>query len=62
MAYETKVILKALANQVAMAKNLKQAYSLIADAANAEGLDLPSYEETRLKIEKLEQPEEPKND
>ena len=45
MAYETKVILALLANQVAKAKSLEEVYMAIADAANVEGLILPSYDE-----------------
>ena len=50
MAFETKVILKMLANQIAMAESLEQAYSFVADAANVEGLDLPSYDEVKKKF------------
>jgi hypothetical protein len=55
MAYETKVILTLLAQQVAMAKSVKEAYMLIVQAANVEGVTLPSYEDflkTLAEIEK----------
>jgi hypothetical protein len=45
MAYETKVILALLARQVGNAETLEEAYSAIVDAANVEGVLLPSYEE-----------------
>ena len=52
MAFETKVILSLLARQVAGSKNLKEAYGAIAEAANVEGMYLPSYENMVTKIEK----------
>jgi len=52
MAYETKVILKLLASQVAKAENLEEAYDAIVDAANVEGMDLPSYKEAVAKAKK----------
>ena len=59
MAYETKVILKMMASQVARAKSLKEVYMFVADAANAEGLEIPSYEEAKKKYDELEKdPEE----
>ena len=54
MAYETKVILSLLAQQVAKAKSLEEAYMAIADAANVEGLSLPDYDEAQKKIAALE--------
>ena len=45
MAYETKVILTLLAQQVGMAKTVKEAYTAIVRAANVEGVALPTYEE-----------------
>ena len=53
MAYETKVILKLLANQVARAESLEEAYIFIAEAANVEGLEVPSYEEAKRKFSHL---------
>ena len=43
-AYETKVILKMLANYTAQAKSIEDIYKFIQNAANAEGLELPPYE------------------
>jgi len=54
MAYETKVILSLLANQVAKAKSLEEAYMAIVDAANVEGLALPDYDEVQKKLAALE--------
>ena len=45
MAYETKVILILLAQQIAQAKSLEEAYAAIQMAANAEGLQLPPMDE-----------------
>lgn len=45
MAYETKVILALLAQQVAKAESVKEAYTMIVQAANVEGVELPTYEE-----------------
>jgi len=50
MAYETKVILKLLANHVARAESLEEVYIFIQDAANAEGLEVASYDEARKKL------------
>ena len=47
MAYETKVILMMLANQIAMAKTTKQAFEMVRSAAQVEGLVIPDYEELR---------------
>ena len=49
MAYETKVILRLLAKQVAKSETLEEAYNAIADAANAEGVIVPSYEDEKVK-------------
>jgi len=45
MTYETKVILTLLAQQIAQAKSVKEAYAAIKRAANVEGLQLPPMEE-----------------
>ena len=47
MAYETKVILMMLANQVALAKTTKQAFEMIRSAAQVEGLSIPDIETVR---------------
>ena len=54
MAYETKVILALVAQQVAKAKSLEEAYMAIVDAANVEGLSLPDYDEVQKKIAAME--------
>jgi hypothetical protein len=51
MAYETKVIMALLAQQVGKAKTVKEAYSAIVKAANVEGVKLPSYEEYLTELE-----------
>ena len=45
MAYETKAIFSLLAQSVARAKSVKEAYGIITTAAGVEGLKLPTYEE-----------------
>ena len=52
MAYETKVILKLIAKAVARAEDVEEAYEIIVEAANAEGLELPSYQDEMNKIAK----------
>ena len=51
MAYETKVILALLAQQVGKAKSVKEAYTAIVKAANVEGMQLVSYEEFLKELE-----------
>ena len=53
MAYETKVILMLLSQQVGKAQTLKEAYTAIVDAAGVEGLHLPSYEEFQESLKEL---------
>ena len=55
MAYETKVILTLLAQQVGRAKSIKEAYTLIVKAASVEGMDLPSYEQFQKEVKELEE-------
>ena len=50
MAYETKVILMSLANQVALAKTAKQAFEMIRSAAQVEGLSIPDMDVVRQNI------------
>jgi len=49
MAYETKVILTLLSNQIGKAETLEEAYEAVVSAANVEGLQLPSYDEFQEK-------------
>jgi len=51
MAYETKVILTMIAEAIARAKTVKEAYGFVVRAANAEGLKLPTYEEFKEILE-----------
>ena len=50
MAYETKVILIALAN-AALKENAKSMYRLIAEMANAEGVVLKPFDEAKAALE-----------
>ena len=45
MAYDTKVMLRLIAQNVAKAKTVKEAYKSVKFAANVEGVNLPSFEE-----------------
>ncbi|MCL2378942.1 MAG: hypothetical protein FWC77_07435 [Defluviitaleaceae bacterium] len=50
MAYETKVILTMLAEYIGRAKSVEEAYNFVVKAANAEGLQLPSYAEFQKEL------------
>ena len=51
MAYDTKVILSLIARIILKSKTLKEAYSEVVLAANAEGVVLKSYDEAKAEIE-----------
>ena len=51
MAYETKVILSLLAQRIFKSETIEEAYTAIVEAANVEGLQLPTYEERMKKTE-----------
>ena len=55
MAYETKVILTLLSQQIGRARNIKEAYTIIVKAANFEGVKLPSYEDFQKELLELEE-------
>ena len=50
MAYETKAILRLVANHIVLAKDLEQAYELVRDAAQTEGMSLPAYKDAKKKF------------
>ena len=50
MAYETKVILRGLANQIALAKTAKQAFEMVRSTAEVEGLKIPEMEEVKRQL------------
>jgi len=50
MAFETKVILTLLAERIATAETLKEAYNAVQRAANVEGVQLPEYEDIRKEL------------
>jgi len=52
MAYDTKVLLTLLAQAIAKTDSVKEAYMMVARAANVEGVQLPSYDEMVKEIEK----------
>lgn len=47
MAYDTKVFLKLISQQIAMSDSVKSAYKAVQLAASVEGMELPPYEECR---------------
>ena len=49
--YETKLIVKLLAEVVARSKSVKEAYNAITCAAKDDDMELPSYEEKIREIE-----------
>jgi len=51
MAYETKVILTMIAEAIARAKTMKEAYGFVVRAASVEGITLPPYEEFKSQLE-----------
>jgi len=58
MAYETKVILRLLANQIALAETIEQAFEMIRTAAQVEGLIIPDYDEVRKELGVKSEPKE----
>ena len=50
MTYETKVILRLLANQIALAETIEQAFEMIRTAAQVEGLSIPDLEGVRAEL------------
>ena len=53
MAYETKVILTLLAQQVGRASSVREVYMMIVRAANIEGVKLPDYDEFLKELEQF---------
>jgi len=45
MVYETKAILSLLARHIGNSKTVEEAYEAVVEAANVEGLEIPSYKE-----------------
>ena len=55
MAYETKVILKMILKEVATAKSFEKLYTFVSDAAAAEGLEVPTYEEMKRRYSEADE-------
>ena len=53
MAYDTKVILSSLAQNIAKSETVEEAYMAVIESANVEGVQIPSYEEAIKKISTL---------
>jgi len=51
LASETKIILTMAAEYIGRAKSIKEAYNFVVKAANAEGLELPSFEEFQRNLD-----------
>jgi hypothetical protein len=60
MAFETKVLISLIARHIAKADSLEEAYEAVMEAANVEGMDLPSYEAMLVKLKKKKQDDETK--
>lgn len=54
MSYETKVILALISKQIGSAQTVRDAYMAVVEAANVEGLELPTYDEYLKKAGKKE--------
>jgi len=52
-AYETKVIIRQMAEIIVRSETLEDAYTAIADSAKDEGVTLPSYKEKREKLREI---------
>ena len=50
LAYETKVLLIAIADIVCKAENMKEVYNSVKKMANAEGVVLKSFEEAKAEL------------
>jgi len=53
MAYDTKAMFSLIANNIAKSKTLSEAYAAVMEAANVEGVNLPTYEEKIAELEKI---------
>ncbi|MCL2018212.1 MAG: hypothetical protein FWG70_00510 [Oscillospiraceae bacterium] len=53
MAYDTKVLLASLANNILKSETVKEAYTVIMEIANVEGLNIQPYDEAMEKLEEL---------
>jgi hypothetical protein len=52
MAYDTKLIIRLIADNIAKSESLREAYDSVVEAANIEGVKLPNYKEAREEIER----------
>jgi len=52
MAYDTKLIVKLIAQGIAKCDTVKEAYRYVKNAASVEGMELPTYEEMKEELEK----------
>jgi len=53
MAYDTKVLLSSLAQNVAKSETVEEAYLAIIQSANVEGVQLPTYDDAVKEIKEL---------
>lgn len=53
MAYDTKAMFSLIANNIAKSASLEEAYAAVLEAANAEGVSLPTYEEKIAEIKAI---------
>ena len=50
MAFETKVVLQSVLNQIVLTKDHEQLYKLVSDMAKVEGMQVPSYKEKMAEL------------
>jgi len=50
MAYDTKVFLKLISQQIALSDSVKSAYKAVQLAASVEGVQLPNYEDCKKSL------------
>jgi hypothetical protein len=53
MAYDTKVLLSALAQNIAKSETVEEAYFAVVESANVEGVQIPTYDEAMKKLTAL---------
>jgi len=58
MAFETKLILKLIAQEISKCVTAKEAYRCVRNAANVEGLKLPTFDGMKKELENDEDEDE----
>jgi hypothetical protein len=55
---ETKMLFKLIAHALAKAETVEEAYYAVQNAANVEGVDLPSYADYKKELAKINAPKQ----